>query len=298
MIKKSLSSHSTLFPIFVLILAMISIQSGASLAKNLFSVAGAMGVSALRLFFASLILGAIWKPWKAKIQKEDLKDLILYGSSLGLMNLFFYLSIARIPLGIAVAIEFTGPLAITVLSSKRLLDYFWVLLAGLGVLLVLPLGDYDNALDALGIFYAFLAALFWALYIHFGARAGKTLSAGVISSVGMIVAAIVVVPVGLFSQGVGFLNWSILPFGLGVALFSSAIPYSLEMYSLKRIPTKEFGILLSLEPVCAALSGLLFLHERLSLVQCAAIGLIIFASIGVSISSSKNKISPQELDSI
>mgnify|MGYP005685304197 CR=1 FL=1 len=298
MIKKIMSPQSTIFPVLVLILAMVSIQSGASLAKNLFPVAGAMGTSALRLFFAAIILGAIWKPWKSTFQKADLKELIFYGGSLGLMNLFFYLAIARIPLGIAVAIEFTGPLTITVLSSKKLLDYFWVLLASAGVLLILPLGDIQNAIDGLGIFLAFLAAFFWALYIHFGVRAGKDHSSGVVSAVGMIVAAIIVVPVGIVAQGVSFLSWSILPFGLGVALFSSAIPYSLEMYSLKRIPKKEFGILLSLEPVCAALSGLFFLQERLSLVQCMAIALIIFASIGVSISSTKKKITPQELDSL
>lgn len=296
--KAAALTNSTFFPVFVLILAMISIQSGASLAKSLFPVAGSMGTSALRLFFAALILSLIWKPWKSKIEKEDLKQLVFYGASLGLMNLFFYMAIARIPLGIAVAIEFTGPLAITVLSSKKLLDYFWVLLAGLGVVLVLPLGGVENSIDILGIFLAFLAAFFWALYIIFGSRAGKNNSSGLVSSVGMVVAAIVVVPVGLAASGTSFLSWSILPLGLGVALFSSAIPYSLEMYSLKRIPTKEFGILLSLEPVCAALSGFFYLNERLSFIQCVAILLIISASIGVSISSSKKKIPAETLDSI
>ena len=296
--KAAALTQSTFFPIFVLILAMISIQSGASLAKNLFPLAGAMGTSALRLFFAALILGLIWRPWKHKIEKEDLKQLCLYGGSLGLMNLFFYIAIARIPLGIAVAIEFTGPLFITVISSKKLIDYVWVLLAALGIVLILPIGEFSASIDLLGVFYAFLAAFFWALYIIFGTKAGKNHSSGIVSSVGMIVAAVVVVPVGLVAQGTSFLTWEIIPVGLGVALFSSAIPYSLEMYALKRIPTKEFGILLSLEPVCAALSGYFYLHEYLSFTQCIAIALIIFASIGVSISSSKKKISPEVLDSI
>lgn len=293
-----MATQSKAFPIFILVLAMISIQSGASLAKNLFQAAGPMGTSAMRLFFAAIILAIMGKPWRVFKDRRNLKDLILYGSSLGLMNLFFYLAIARIPLGIAVALEFTGPLLITVLSSRKILDFLWVILAGVGVILILPLGDYERALDGIGIIYALLAALFWALYIHFGVRAGKGLSSSLVSSVGMAVAAIIVVPTGLFYQGFSFLSWSILPFGIGVALFSSALPYSLEMYALKRIPTKEFGIFLSLEPVSAALSGLIFLGERLSLVQCLAILLIICASIGVSISSSKKSITPQALDSL
>ncbi len=290
--------NSTFFPVFLLLLAMVSIQSGASLAKQIFPIAGPMGTSALRLTFAAIILCAIWRPWRVKISREQAKQFILYGASLGLMNLFFYMAIARIPLGIAVGIEFTGPLIITVLASRKILDYLWVLLAGVGVFLILPIADFSTALDVWGIFYAFMAAFFWALYIVFGSKAGKLSSPGIVASVGMLVAAIFVVPFGVVVDGPALLNSSIIPIGIGVALFSSAIPYSLEMFALAKIPTKEFGILLSLEPVFAAFSGLVYLGERLSFTQWLAIGLIIIASIGISITSDKKKISAQTLDSV
>lgn len=290
--------NSAFFPVFLLLLAMVSIQSGASLAKKLFPIAGPMGTSALRLAFAAIILCAVWKPWKVKINRDQAKQFVLYGASLGLMNLFFYMAIARIPLGIAVGIEFTGPLLITVLASKKILDYLWVLLAGIGVFLILPISDFSSDLDSWGIFYAFLAAFFWALYIVFGSRAGKLSTPGIVASVGMVVAAVFVVPVGVAVDGPALLNVSIIPFAIGVAVFSSAIPYSLEMFALAKIPTKEFGILLSLEPVFAALSGFIYLGERLSLIQWIAIALIMLASIGISITSDKKKILAQTLDSV
>lgn len=290
--------NSTFFPVFLLLLAMLSIQSGASFAKKIFPVAGALGTSALRLTFAAIILCAIWRPWKVRLSREQLKEFVLYGASLGLMNLFFYLAIARIPLGIAVGIEFTGPLLITVLASKKILDYLWVLLAALGVFLILPIMDVSSSLDSWGIFYAFLAAFFWALYIIFGSRAGKLSSPGIVASMGMLVAALFVVPVGVAVDGAAMMNWSIIPIGIGVALFSSAIPYSLEMFALAKIPTKEFGILLSLEPVFAAFSGFIYLGERLNFIQWVAITLIIIASIGVSITSNKKSIPAQTLDSV
>ncbi len=277
------------FPIFVLMLAMFSIQSGASLAKMLFPIVGSIGTTTLRLFFATLILGLFWRPWRTTILRKEIKLLVYYGMSLGFMNFLFYLAIERIPLGIAVAIEFIGPLTLAVMSSKKLLDYLWALLAAIGILLILPIAELSSPIDPVGILFAFGAAICWALYIISGQKAGKHLSAGVVTSYGMLIATICVLPFGIISSGPALLNFSLLPLALGVALFSSAIPYSLEMYALKNMPRKEFGILMSLEPAFAAMSGFFFLHESLNIVQWMAIVLIMVSSVGVSLTQGGSK---------
>jgi len=277
------------FPIFVLMLAMFSIQSGASLAKMLFPIVGSIGTTTLRLFFATLILGLFWRPWRTSIHRKEIKLLVYYGMSLGFMNFLFYLAIERIPLGIAVAIEFIGPLTLAVMSSKKLLDYLWALLAAIGILLILPIAELSSPIDPVGVLFAFGAAICWALYIIAGQKAGKHLSAGVVTSYGMLIATICVLPFGIISSGPALLNFSLLPLALGVALFSSAIPYSLEMYALKNMPRKEFGILMSLEPAFAAMSGFFFLHESLNIVQWMAIFLIMVSSVGVSLTQGGSK---------
>lgn len=270
--------------ITTLLIAMISIQGGAALAKQLFPLIGAEGTSVIRLVFAAAILCGIWRPWRTRLQGREWKSIFAYGAALGLMNLTFYISIARIPLGIAVALEFTGPLGVALLASRKPIDFLWAALATLGIILILPISPAENALDPIGILFALTAGMCWAGYILFGQKAGTSTHAGVVTSLGMAVAALVALPVGIASAGTSLFTFSILPIGILMAILSSALPYSLEMISLKNMPAKNFGILMSLEPVFAALSGLIFLSEHLSLIQWFAIVSIMLASIGSSAS--------------
>ena len=273
--------------ILLLLIAMGSIQSGATLAKQLFPVAGAAGTSALRLFFASIILWAIWRPWKVKLSKPDLKSVAFYGISLGLMNLLFYFALERIPLGIAVALEFTGPLAVAIFSSKRKLDYVWAITAGVGIYLLMPIETSDSHLDVVGMIFAVGAGFFWALYILFGKKAGGNLSGTMAASWGMAFAALIVIPFGFASSGTALFDMSLLPVALCVGIFSSALPYTLEMFALKNIPTQTFGVLMSLEPAIAALAGFVFLGETLTHLQIAAIFFIMLSSFGSSLTAAK-----------
>lgn len=275
----------------LLILAMVSIQTGASFAKGLFPLAGAAGTTALRLFFATVMLWAIWRPWKKQFKKSDLKNLFVYGASLGLMNLTFYFALERIPLGLAVTLEFVGPLTLSTLSSRRKIDFLWVILAAVGIFMVMPQTNVHLATDKLGIAFALIAGLFWAFYIHFGQKAGKDLHGGTATAIGMSFAALVALPFGLVMDGAKLLDPALLPMGLLVALLSSALPYSLEMISLKKMPTKTFGILMSLEPAIASLVGMIVLHESLSLIQWLAILCVIAASLGSALTNTSQSTS-------
>lgn len=268
------------YPVLALLTAMVSIQSGAALAKHLFQLVGAQGITALRLLFATLILLCIWRPWKKLPPREQWPTIIFYGTSLGCMNLLFYLSIARIPLGIAIALEFTGPLAIALLNSHRLSDLIWLICAGTGVILLLPISGFTEELDTLGILYSFGAATCWAIYIVFGQKAGSAAHGGTVTALGMLIAATLVFPVGFIEAGAKIFDWSVLPYGIAVAILSSAIPYPLEMVGLRNLPTRTFSILMSMEPVIGTIAGIIFLGERLGLAQWIAIALIILASIG------------------
>ncbi len=269
----------------MVLLGMSSIQVGASLAKRLFPVVGAQGTTALRLLFASLILLVVWRPWRKRLTLAEARPILIYGAALGVMNLTFYLALERIPLGIAVAIEFTGPLAVALLSTRKAVDFIWAALAVAGVVMILPLAGTAEALDWVGVGWALVAGLCWALYILFGQKAGAAVHGGTATSLGMLTAALLVAPFGVAKAGTALLDASLLPFVLGIAVLSSALPYSLEMVALKQIPTRTFGILMSLEPALGALAGLLFLGERLSLMQGLAIGFIVLASAGSALSS-------------
>jgi len=272
------------------LVAMVVIQSGASLAKTLFPVIGPEGTTALRVGFAALILCLVFQPWRKWPAKQDQKALCFYGISLGGMNLMFYLAIERIPLGIAVALEFTGPLAVALLSSKRKLDLLWVALAMAGIGLLLPWQTQATALDPLGVALALGAGACWAGYIIFGQKTGGAVHGGTAVALGMAVAAMFLFPIGLVSAGSTLFSWSVLPFAFAVALLSSAIPYSLEMVALKRLPAQSFSILMSMEPAIAALAGLIILAEQLSLLQWLAIFSVIAASLGSSLTAAKKPV--------
>ncbi|WP_434585815.1 threonine/homoserine exporter RhtA [Klebsiella sp. R390] len=266
-------------PILVILIAMVSIQSGASLAKSLFPLVGAPGVTALRLALGTLILAIVFKPWRLRFTAEQRLPLLFYGISLGAMNYLFYLSIQRIPLGIAVALEFTGPLAVALFGSRRPLDFVWVVLAVLGLWFLLPLGQDVSQIDLTGALLALGAGSCWAVYILTGQRAGEEHGPATVA-MGSLIASVIFVPLGMIQASDTLFQWALLPLGLAIAVLSTALPYSLEMIALTRMPTRTFGTLMSMEPALAALSGMVFLGEMLTATQTLALGAIILASMG------------------
>jgi inner membrane transporter RhtA len=266
-------------PIAALLAAMLCFQMGATLAKSLFPVVGAGGTAALRLAIAAAILLAVWRPWHIRFTRRELRTLIVYGVAMGWMNYLFYLALSYIPLGITMALEFTGPLAIALFASRRPVDFLWIVLAALGLVALLPLGLGGHPLSVLGVLCALGAGACWALYILFGRRAGAA-HGGQITSLGTAIGAVMIVPLGAAQSGAALLAPAILPLALGVAVLSSALPYSLEMYAMPRIATRTFGVLMSLNPALGAVAGLIFLDETLTLVQWAAIASIVAASAG------------------
>ena len=277
---------------------MVSIQSGAALAKQLFPLVGAVGATVLRLLFAAAILLLVWRPFGKKrldkVLNADRRAVLLYGASLGAMNVLFYLALERIPLGLAVAFEFSGPLALALVKSRRALDFLWIVCAVSGLLLLLPVAT-PTYLDPIGVAFALGAGVCWALYILTGQSVGAAMHGGLAVALGMSVAALVVLPVGVVTVGRTLLSWEAARLALGVAILSSALPYSLEMYALKRIPAQTFSVLMSIEPAIGALSGLAFLRETLSPTQWTGIALIMVASFGSATTGRKTKPAPELL---
>ena len=267
-------------PFLAVLGSVTALGIGTSWAKHwLFPAVGAQGTTALRVGFSALLVLLLWRPWRWRLSRADAKAVVLYGAALGGMNLMFYLSLRTLPFGLAVAIEFAGPLAVALWASRRAVDFVWVLLAIAGLGLLLPLGLNGSALDPAGVAYALGAAVFWALYIVFGKRAGH-LHAGHSVSLGLLAAALVVVPAGVAHAGAALLSPGLLLIGVAVAAVSSAVPISLEMMALKRLPKEAFGIMISMEPAVAALVAMVLLGEHLSAVQWLAIGCIMAASMG------------------
>ncbi len=271
--------------------SLVSLSVGTSFAKRLFPALGAEGTTAYRLVFAMLMLMAVFRPWRRQWVWADALPLGLYGVTLGVMNLLFYSAIKTIPFGVAIAIEFTGPLAVAVWTSKKASDWLWVALAILGLGLLLPLPGADVALDPLGMTLALAAGICWALYIVFGQRVAMRYG-GMATPLGMLAAALVVAPIGVLHAGSALLNPQFLLAGLAVALMSSAIPYALEMFALNHLPKNTFSILLSLEPAVGALAGWWVLSERLTLFQGLAIAMVMAASMGAAWSAGRSASNP------
>ncbi|EFJ9719735.1 TPA: threonine/homoserine exporter RhtA [Escherichia coli] len=272
----SLRKMPVWLPIVILLVAMASIQGGASLAKSLFPLVGAPGVTTLRLALGTLILIAFFKPWRLRFAKEQRLPLLFYGVSLGGMNYLFYLSIQTVPLGIAVAL----------FSSRRPVDFVWVVLAVLGLWFLLPLGQDVSHVDLTGCALALGAGACWAIYILSGQRAGAEHGPATVA-IGSLIAALIFVPIGTLQAGEALWHWSVIPLGLAVAILSTALPYSLEMIALTRLPTRTFGTLMSMEPALAAVSGMIFLGETLTPIQLLALGAIIAASMGSTLTVRK-----------
>jgi inner membrane transporter RhtA len=275
-----ISTYASSHPTLLVILSIASTQIGAAFSKSLFPEVGSAGMVFLRVGFSAISLLTLCRPkWAEQIQ-QNIKILISFGVVLALMNLSFYASIERIPIGIAVTIEFIGPLGLAAMRSKRWLDILWVVLAFLGLLLLTPVGGEN--LDSWGILFALIAACFWAMYILLSAQVGQAVPGIEGLCWAMMVGAIILAPVGIMSAGSALLQPRLLAIGFAVATLSSTIPYSLEMVALKSLPVNVFGILMSLEPMCAAIAGLVILGETLTLRSMVAIVLVSVAAAGTS----------------
>ncbi|WP_294844786.1 EamA family transporter [uncultured Gilliamella sp.] len=274
------------WPVLLIFISMISVQGSASIAKYLFPVLGPEGMTAWRLTFSSVMLAMIFKPWRKAITKQALRYIILYGLAMGCMNLSFYNAISRIPLGIAVAIELTGPIMVAMFSGRRLADFIWLGIAVVGLGMLLPIHQASSELDPIGIVMALTAGACWACYILFGRKAGAIHGSSSVA-LGAIIASILLFPIGVWQSGSVMFSISLLPLIFLVSLLASAIPYGLDMVALPRLPAQTFSTLMSLSPVFAAFSGLIVLHEQLTHYQWLAIGLIILSSIGTVLSMSR-----------
>jgi inner membrane transporter RhtA len=271
----------------LVVTGIVCVQFGAALAVKAFDRAGPSGIVLLRLAFASLILFGVSRPRLRGQTRSQIRLAVCFGVVLAVMNLAFYASISRIPLGIGVAIEFLGPLAVGVAGSRRPLDLAWVALAAIGVL-ALSRGD-AHALNLLGVLLALVAAVAWAAYILCNARVGQAFTDGSGLTFAMCVATAIALPFGIHSGGRHLLSPGVLLVGAAVGLLSSAIPYTLEMEALRRISASVFGVLMSLEPAVAALAGFLLLSQGLSARELAGIALVIVASAGASTGAQRGR---------
>jgi inner membrane transporter RhtA len=274
------TAHTRLPPAALVLGAVASVQIGAAIAKGLFDDAGPAGTVLLRVGFAALVLWLVWRPRLLAHSRRDLLLAATFGVTLAGMNLAFYEALDRIPLGVAVTLEFVGPLGVAVASTRRALDALWVALAAGGILLLADLGG--GSVDTAGIALALLAGVFWAAYILVNERVGRAFPGGDGLALAMALAALLLLPGGIAGAGDALLDPRVLAIGAAVAMLSSAIPYSLELEALRRIPAGVFGVLMSLEPAVAALAGLAILGEVLGAREWAGIALVVAASAGAA----------------
>ncbi len=292
-IRRAAASEAltALGPYLALCGGILSLAIGTSYAKGLFPAVGAEGAVALRVGLAALILVLVFRPWRIRLERRDAMRVLAYGGVLGVMNLCFYLSLRTIPLGIAIAIEFAGPLSLALIHARRVIHFVWIGFAVAGLVMLLPVWGGAANLDLVGVGLAAVAGVCWALYIVFGKRLSH-MHAGQSVALGMSTAALFVVPVGVASAGLSLFTPAVLLAGLVVAVASSAAPYTLEMIAMRHIPKRTFGVMLSMEPAVGALAGLVLLGEQLAPLQWAAIGLIIVASGGAVLTTKREAIEP------
>ena len=277
---KKLALGVSVPPTGLVLLSIGSVQLGSAISKLLLAETSPAGIVFLRVGFAAIVLLCLWRPRLSERIYANRWLLVRFGCALALMNFSFYTAIERIPLGVAVALEFLGPLGVALVHSRRWLDGLWVLLAGTGIIFLTPIAGVT--LDPLGIGLALLAGTCWAAYILLAARTGQVLEGGEGLAWAMAIAALLLLPIGVFTEGTALLRPHLLLMGFGVALLSSAIPYSLELAALRGLSIQVFGIMLSLEPVAAALAALLILNEKLEPQAIAAILMITLAAGGSS----------------
>jgi inner membrane transporter RhtA len=271
-------------PTALVVLSIFSVQLGAAIAKSLFDSLGPGGTVFLRIAFAALVLVLLVRPKLGGHDRDAYLVAGFFGLALAGMNFSIYLAIDRIPLGVAVTLEFVGPLGVAVAGSRRMLDLLWVVLAAAGILLLAPLGALGGMdLDPVGVAFALLAGCLWASYILLSARTGSAFPGGTGLVIALCVGTVVLFPFGIAGAGHALLDPKLLLAGFGVAMLSSAIPFSLELEALRKLPARVFGVLMSLEPAVAALAGLVVLGERLEPRAVVAVILVTVAAAGASL---------------
>lgn len=278
------SSPVLLAPMLV-VGSMISMTLGASMAKGLMAQFGPAGTTFLRLAFSTLLLLVVWRPWRARLSLRQLKGLALYGVVLGIMNLTFYEAILRLPIGIAIAVEFMGPLTVAFVYSRSKLDVLWAVLALVGVVLILPLTQAQAKIDLVGLAYALAAGAAWAAYIVIGGKVSADSHSGMATAMGVSIAFLVTAPLGAAAAWQADWDLHLAALCVGMAVLATTIPYSLEMVALKKLSSKTFGILLSLEPALGALAAFVVLREQITWVQGVAIACVVAASLGSTMTS-------------
>jgi inner membrane transporter RhtA len=270
-------------PTILVLISIVSTQLGSSFAKTIIPTLGSTTTVFLRVGLSAIILILIQRPQLKSYTSANYLLLILFGLDMAAMNLSFYASIDRIPLGIAVTLEFIGPLGVACLNSRQLLDLLWVFLAGIGIFLLAPVEG--SSLDPLGVGLALTAAFFWGMYILLSAKIGKvfTETNGLeLMTAALITETIGLLPLTILTGGLAQLNPGLLAAGLGVAVLSSAIPYTFELEALKKLPIRVFGVLMSVEPAIATIFGFIILREQVELRGIVAVILVTLASIGAS----------------
>ncbi|MFD4877390.1 DMT family transporter [Streptomyces sp. NPDC058420] len=270
--------RGSLGPVGLVLAGGISVQFGGALAVTLMPRVGALGVVTLRLLVAAVVLLVVCRPSVRGHSRADWGTVVVFGITMAAMNGLFYQSLARIPLGPAVTLEVLGPLALSVLTSRRALNAVWAGLALAGVFLLG--GGGFSSLDPVGVAFALGAGAMWATYIIFSARTGRRFPQADGLALAMVVAAVVFLPLGVVESGTKLLNPATVALGSAVAILSSVLPYTLELLALRRLPSSTFAILMSLEPAVAATAGFLILHQALSVPESMAIALVIAASMG------------------
>lgn len=276
-------------PVVAIAISLLSQTFGAAFAKTLFPIAGAEGVAAVRIVSAAAVLLIVCRPWQVAIERARIRDLLIYGLVLGVMNLTIYAAFARIPLAVAVAIEATGPLVVVLISSHRKLDLLWLALTVVGLCLLFPFEASWASLDPVGVALAAGAGVCWALYIWFGKRV-SSMPSGATVAWGMTAAALLAAPIGIATAGSTLFLPEVLLIGLAVGVFSSVLPYWLEMAALRNLARHVFGILVSAAPAVAALAGFVVLGERLQAAHWIAISCIVIACAGSALTQTKNQV--------
>ncbi|CAN5345761.1 EamA family transporter [soil metagenome] len=282
-----MKAGSQLLPVGAVLTSILSLQFGAAFATTLFSQIGPAGATPLRLTIAAIILGVIVRPRWSRWSNRQRKGIFALGIALAVMNGAFYLALDTVPIGTAVTIEFLGPLTLAAVLSRRWADGAWVLLAFGGVLL-LGLGDHgESGLDPIGVMFALIAATAWAGYIVAGSHLAATLPSADGLAGASIVAAVLTLPFGVVSGGSELLDPTMLAAGAAVAVLSSVIPYSLEMWALRSLAKKVFAVLIALEPAAAALAGVLVIGQTLDAFALVAIALVVAAGVGTVVMNRK-----------
>ncbi|MGN5534794.1 EamA family transporter [Acinetobacter sp. Lyrl_1] len=290
--------NAQLTAVLFMVLSMISYQISASFAKQLFQVLDPLTVTILRLCFASVIVAIMFRSWQILSRLAHLKwrDLLCYSAALGLMNILFYLSLGKLPQGIAVGLEFVGPLGLALLSIQNRKDYVWVLLAILGIILMVPWGKAQgDHFSLFGTACALGAGLCWAFYIYFGQKVVQQNIGMHALTIAISISALALIPFGLYNNPPALFETQYWGKALAIAVLATAIPYALDLQALKQLSKMSYGTLSSLSPALAALTGLVLLGEKITSLQWLALCCIMLASVGVTFRAVKKSKQPQNV---